>query len=128
MKVIYVVNIKEGVYNEPNVVDFHVVQVEEVLETEKEYITVDKIGFSDGITYYNNNFPKNLINKEFSTGYVTDKLDKIVLRYQIERLHNAVKDIYEKRYSTDNEIKEDCEDYYKKSINLLEKIVSVNTN
>lgn len=115
MKVLYVVKVDRD-----RCVKFNAVQVRE--ETQEEFITIDKINikekdFTGEIKYkYINTFPKNKLNQELEMGYVTDKLDKEVLKIQINRIYNRLKKNY-------IELLEKNEKFYKDSIDLLDKCI-----
>ena len=113
MKLLYVVRSYKNKY-----VDFGAVQVRK--EDKKEFITLDKINiiekdFTEEIQYINT-FPKNKINTELDYGYVTDKLDKEVLKAQINRIYNKLKKNY-------MELLEKNEQFYKSSIDVLNKCI-----
>ena len=113
MKVLYVVKVDRD-----KCVKFNAVQVRE--ENEKEFITIDKINiiekdFTEEIQYINT-FPKNKINAELDYGYVTDVLDKEVLRVQIDRIYNKLQNNY-------RQMLEKNEQLYKSSIDLLDKCI-----
>lgn len=111
MKVLYVVNACDNKY-----VDFHAVQVTQ--ESENEYDILDKMNVEN----YVHKFPKKKINIEFELAYVTDKLDKKLLKIQIDRIYNKLKEKHlkdkEKQFAKTNEI------YYKSSIDLLKRCVT----
>lgn len=111
MKVLYVVNTCDNKY-----VNFQSVQIME--EKENEFIILDKMEIEE----YVHNFPKSKINVEFNMGYVTDKLDKTLLRKQIDRIYEKLKNMYlnngETQYAETNEA------YYKSSIDLLRRCVT----
>lgn len=111
MKVLYVVNACDNKY-----VDFHAVQV--IGENEFEFETLDKIN----IEKYIHKFPKNKMHIELDLAYVTDKLEKEILKIQIDRIYNKLKEKHlnnkEKQYCKTNE------DYYKSSIDLLNRCVT----
>ncbi len=113
MKLLYVVKAYENKY-----VKFNAVQIRE--ENEKEFITIDKINiiekdFTEEVKYINT-FPKNKLNTELNYGYVTDKLDKEVLKAQINRIYNKLKENY-------MELLEKNEQFYKSSIDILNKCI-----
>lgn len=64
-------------------VDFFAAQIEE--ENDTEYKVIDKIGVDDN--KYIHTFPKNLIEKEFEDGFVTDRANKEILLKQLERVN-----------------------------------------
>ena len=113
MKLLYVVKAHENKY-----VKFNAVQVRE--ENEKGFITIDKINiiekdFTEEVKYINT-FPKNKLNKELEMGYVTDKLDKEVLKTQIDRIYNKLQNNY-------RQMLEKNEQLYKRSMELLDKCI-----
>lgn len=112
MKVLYVVNAFDNKY-----VDFHAVQV--LGENESQFEILDKINVEN----YVHNFPKNKINIELELAYVTDKLDKETLKVQIDRIYNKLKEQYEK--SNEKQLRKTNEDYYKSSIDLLKRCVTL---
>ena len=113
MKVLYVVKVDRD-----RCVKFNAVQVRE--ETQEEFITIDKINIKEkdftGEIKYINTFPKNKLNKELEMGYVTDKLDKEVLKLQINRIYNKLQNNY-------RQILEKNEKLYKNSMELLDKCI-----
>ena len=112
MKVLYVVYayVNKLVY-------FHAVQVTK--EDEKEYTTLDRIDIEN----YINHFPKDKLNIEFETGFVTDKLDKKVLKDQITRIYQNLK---EKLINIGDESGiEENDIYYKAQLEKLEETLTV---
>ena len=115
MKVLYVVKVDRD-----RCVKFNAVQVRE--ETQEEFITIDKINikekdFTGEIKYkYINTFPKNKLNQELEMGYVTDKLDKEVLKTQIDRIYNKLQNNYRKMLEKNEQL-------YKNSIDVLNKCI-----
>ena len=85
-KVLYVVNTVE--VNNNKCVHFYAVQVKN--ETDNEFIIIDKINIEN----YTYSFPKNKINVEFETAFVTDKLNKEILRTQIDRIYKKLKKLH----------------------------------
>lgn len=113
MKLLYVVRCYKNKY-----VDFGAVQVRE--ENEEEFITIDKINiiekyFTEEIKYVNT-FPKEKLNVELDYGYVTDKLDKEVLKTQIDRIYNKLQNNYRKMLEKNEQL-------YKSSIDVLNKCI-----
>lgn len=111
MKVLYIVNDYDNKY-----VDFHAVQVME--ENESEYDILDKMNVEN----YIHKFPKNKINVELELAYVTDKLDKKILKNQIDRIYNKLKEKHLK--NKEKQFVETNEEYYKSSIDLLKRCVT----
>ena len=112
MKVLYVVNAWDNKY-----VNFYAVQV--MNEDEKEFEILDRVN----VEGYIHSFPKNKLNVEFDLGYVTDELNKEVLKVQIDRIYNKLRSEYSK-----SEEKEDSsinDKYYKANLELLERCVPV---
>lgn len=115
MKVLYVVKVDRD-----RCVKFNAVQIRE--ENEKEFIAIDKINimekdFTGEIKYkYINTFPKNKLNQELEMGYVTDKLDKEVLKLQINRIYNKLQNNYRKMLEKNEQL-------YKSSMELLDKCI-----
>ena len=125
MKVLYVVNAIEQ-----KCVSFYASQIME--EKQDKFILLDKIKID---TYpYNSpkdkinadtfpySFPKDKINVEFDMGYVTDNLDKKVLRSHLDRIYNKLKEIH--LNNKDILEFEFNNRYYKSSINLLDRCVT----
>lgn len=112
MKVLYIVNDYDNKY-----VDFHAVQVIE--ENESEYDILDKMNVEN----YIHKFPKNKINVELELAYVTDKLDKKILKNQIDRIYNKLKEKHLK--NKEKQFVETNEEYYKSSIDLLKRCVTL---
>lgn len=76
-------------YEKENFICFRAVKVKE--ETEKEYITEDKIN----VLGYERSIPKEKINKEYDDCFITN--NKRRLKKQAERLHNDFNNIIEYR-------------------------------
>lgn len=91
MKVLYVVKAESGKY-----ASFKAVQVWE--EREEDFEIVDKIEIED----YIHEFPKNKLNTEFEFGYVTDKLDKRMLKTQLNRVYCKLCEIHRKNNDMDS--------------------------
>lgn len=108
MKVLYVVYAVKGKY-----ASFKVVQVME--ERKDEFEIVDKIEIED----YIHKFPKNKLNKEFELWYVTDKLDKRMLKTQLDRVYCKLCEIHGK--NKDIESLKGNTRYYEGSVEDLEK-------
>lgn len=89
MKVLYIVYAVSEKY-----ASFKVVQVME--EREDEFEIVDKMEIED----YIHTFPKNKLNKEFEFWYVADKLDKIMLKAQLDRIYCKLCEIHGKNKDT----------------------------
>lgn len=111
MKVLYVVNACDSKY-----VDFHAVQV--IGENENEFEILDRMNVEN----YVHNFPKDKINIELELAYVTDKLDKETLKFQIDRVYNKLKEKYIK--NDEKQLNETNENYYKSSIDLLKRCIT----
>ena len=113
MKLLYVVKADRD-----GCVKFNAVQVRK--ETQEEFITIDKINiiekyFTEEIKYVNT-FPKEKLNVELDYGYVTDKLDKEVLKTQIDRIYNKLQNNYRKMLEKNEQL-------YKSSIDVLNKCI-----
>lgn len=114
MKVLYVINAFENKF-----VYFHAVQITK--ENEIEFTTLDKINITDKEPLgeekqYIYTFPKNKLNQELEMGYVTDKLDKEVLKVQMNRIYNKLKEEYLYLYNEN-------EDYYKDNLNKINNCI-----
>ena len=107
-KVLYVVNTVE--LNNNKCVHFYAVQVKN--ETDNEFIIIDKINIEN----YTYSFPKNKINVEFETAFVTDKLNKEILRTQIDRIYKKLKRLHPNQDII-------AEKYYIDSIDFLKKCI-----
>ena len=107
-KVLYVVNTVE--VNNNKCVHFYAVQVKN--ETDNEFIIIDKINIEN----YTYSFPKNKINVEFETAFVTDKLNKEILRTQIDRIYKKLKRLHPNQDII-------AEKYYIDSIDFLKKCI-----
>lgn len=107
-KVLYVVNTVE--VNNNKCVHFYAVQVKN--ETDNEFIIIDKINIEN----YTYSFPKNKINVEFETAFVTDKLNKEILRTQIDRIYKKLKKLHPNQDII-------AEKYYIDSIDFLKKCI-----
>ena len=114
MKVLYVINAFENKF-----VYFHAVQITK--ENETEFTTLDKINITDKEPFgeeeqYIYTFPKNKLNQELEMGYVTDKLDKEVLKAQMNRIYNKLKEEYLYLYNEN-------EDYYKDNLDKINNCI-----
>lgn len=119
MKVLYVINAFENKF-----VYFHAVQITK--ENETEFTTLDKINITDKESFgeeeqYIYTFPKNKLNQELEMGYVTDKLDKEVLKAQMNRIYNKLKEEYLYLYNEN-------EDYYKDNLDKINNCISPEEN
>lgn len=74
-------------YEKENFIYYRVVKIKE--ETEKEYITEDKIN----VHGYEYNIPKQEINKEYDNCFITK--DKRKLKKQAERIYNNFNNVIE---------------------------------
>lgn len=111
MKVLYIVYAVSEKY-----ASFKVVQVME--EREDEFEIVDKMEIED----YIHTFPKNKLNKEFELWYATDKLDKRMLKAQLDRVYCKLCEIHGKNNDIESLI---CNTrYYEGSVEDLERCVS----
>lgn len=111
MKLLYVVYAVSGKY-----ASFQAVQVME--ERDDEFEIVDKMEIED----YIHKFPKNKLNKEFEFWYVTDKLDKIMLKAQLDRIYCKLCEIHGK--NKDIESLRGNTRYYDGSVEDLDRCVS----
>ena len=111
MKVLYVVKAESGKY-----ASFKAVQVWE--EREEDFEIVDKIEIED----YIHEFPKNKLNTEFEFGYVTDKLDKRMLKTQLNRVYCKLCEI--QRKSNDIDSLDWNTRYYERSLEGLDRCIT----
>lgn len=115
MKLLYVVYAVSGKY-----ASFKVVQVME--EREDEFEIVEKMEIGD----YIHKFPKNKLNKEFELWYVTDKLDKRMLKAQLDRIYCKLCEIHGK--NKDIESLRGNTRYYEGSVEDLTKCITLEEN
>ena len=110
MKIIYVV----ATTNNNEYVDLYGAEVKN--EDSEIYETVKRIKIED----YKFIFPKEKINFEFEYGFVTDVLDKVKIRQQIDRVYKNLQQINADK--DDKSILKDSEEYYKFIIGKLERM------